>query len=156
MDTAFQPKITRVRFVVIPYTPVQMSGIGQDLIGLNFARWDRGLDARDGGAKPLAAKYARRKANAGRRGAVRDLNFTGRLRSSIQVLNAAENRVTIGPIEGVYTTSGKGRILSNSQVLTFNQQRARMWGLSPNDRTALVEQMLGIHQPVVARTVTVP
>lgn len=153
MKSNYQPKITRARFVVSPYTPQQMVGIGQSLIGFNFARWDRGVDANDAATKPLAAKYARRKAYTGRRRAVRDLNLTGRLRDSIRVLNASENKVTIGPVDGTYSSSAKYGVLTNSEVLTLNQRQWRMWAVSPNDRAAVLQQLLGIHKPVAAQNV---
>lgn len=151
MATKYQPKITRARFVVSPYTPQQMVQIGQSLIGFNFARWDRGIDATDSAAKPLAAKYARRKSYTGRRRAVRDLNLTGRLRDSIRVLNASENKVTIGPVDGTYSESTKYGVLTNSDVLSLNQRRSRMWAVSPNDRAAVLQLLMGIHKPVTAQ-----
>lgn len=152
MAEQYQPKITRARFVVSPYTPQQMISIGQTLIGLNFSRWNRGVDGADAAAAPLAAKYARRKAYTGRRKAVRDLNLTGRLRDSIRVLNASENKVTIGPVDGTYSSTRYG-VLTNSDVLTLNQRRSRMWAVSPNDRAAILEQLLNIHKPVSAQNV---
>ena len=152
MATKNETKISRARFVVIPYTPQQMVGIGQSLIGFNFARWNRGLDANDAPVKPLAAKYARQKSVKGRR-AVRDLNLTGRLRDSIRVLNSSENRVTVGPVDGIHSSSVKYGVLSNADVLSINQGQSRMWGVGQNGRVAVLRELLGVHKPVIAQKV---
>lgn len=152
MATKYQPKITRARFVVSPYTPQQMVGIGQSLIGFNFSRWDRGVDANDAPVNPLAAKYARKKSINGRR-AVRDLNLTGRLRDSIRVLNSSENQVTVGPVDGIHSSSAKYGVLTNADVLSINQGRSRMWAVSPNGRAAVLRELLGVHKPVIAQKV---
>lgn len=139
----FQTKITKARFVVSPFTGRQMVDVGRSLIDSNFERWDSGIDALDGRAPGLTAKYARFKSFARRKRAIRDLDLTGRLRASIQVLSANENKVTVGPTDGMYANSFKRGQLSFSAVLTLNQRRWRMWGVSPADKAKLLKMLAG-------------
>lgn len=147
-----QTKITKARFVVSPFTARQMVEVGQSLITSNFDRWDRGVDAADGRAPGLTAKYARFKSYSRRKRAIRDLDLTGRLRASIQVLSANENKVTIGPVDGVYSNSFKRGRMSFSAVLTANQRRWRMWGVSPADKAKLLQILTG-ERPLRAQIV---
>lgn len=129
-----------------------MADVGQSVIDSNFQRWDSGIDAVDGRAPGLKPKYARFKSFARRKRAIRDLDLTGRLRASIQVLAANENKVTIGPVDGLYLKSFKRGQLSFSAVLTLNQRRWRMWGVSPADKAKLLQVLAG-QRPLRAQIV---
>lgn len=142
MAQKHQTKISRARFVVSPFTASQMVEIGQSAISSIFENWNRGLDVSDAPAPPLAMNYAKVKLRTAG-SSVRDLNRTGRLRRSIKVLAANENKVTIGPADGMHTRLKRGGQLSFSDVLTLNQRRWRMWGLSPSGRAKLVSLLSG-------------
>ena len=146
-------KVTRARFVVRPYSPDEMVEAGASVIGSIFRRWDLGLDLAGVPAKPLTARYARSKAKRQGR-PIRDLNLTGRLRSSIQVLSPRENGFTIGPIDGGYPSLFARKSLSFSDVLEANQQRANMWGIGQAEREVAM-QFLREHPPVSAQIVKV-
>lgn len=160
MATPYQTKITKARFIVSPYTAQEMASFGQSIIDSNFARWDRGIDANDGPAPPLSFRirtrggkefrgagrevgYRAQKRKFGKQ-PIRDLNLTGQLRRSINVLEASENRAVMGPIDGIHTgqtSSIRTRIVKNAltfaDVLRINQRRWRMWGVSPSDNRLL-------------------
>lgn len=80
---------------------------------------------------------------------IRDLKLSGRLRRSIKVLNANENKITMGPTDGMHTRLKGGGQLSFSDVLTLNQRRWRMWGISPAEKAKLVRLFAG-ERPVKA------
>jgi hypothetical protein len=149
MAAKFQTKITKARFVYSPLSGERMAGIGKSLIDTIFERWDRGLDVQDTPARPLTAKYARFKSYSRRKRAVRDYDLTGKLRSSIQALSANQNKVTVGPIDGMHSRLKGGGQLSFSDVLTINQRRWRMWGVSPAEKAKLVRLFAG-ERPVKA------
>jgi hypothetical protein len=144
MPAKFETKITKARFVVSPYTAQEMIGFGQSIISSNFARWDHGMDANDGTAPPLKPRYAAFKSRRYGR-AVRNMNLTGRLRRSIKVLTANQNKAVMGTVEGIHTRSVKRRSLMFSDVLRLNNRRWRMWGISPRDKSELSRSM----RPVV-------
>ncbi len=154
MAAKYKTKIRRARFVVSPFTGAQMAQVGQEAINSVFARWDRSLDVADQSAPPLSTvSKGYRTAKLRRTGSsVRDLKFTGRLRRSIKVISATENRVTLGPVDGIHSRRKKGANLSFSDVLTINQRRWRMWGLSPSDKELVVRFFRG-ERPVRAEMV---
>jgi len=180
MAAKYQTKITKARFVVSPFSGRQMAEVGQSVIDSVFARWDIALDVNDRPAPPLTDRvkenrdlvYKAGKDLVGvmglpRYGAprgyrafkqrktgrtIRDLNLTGRLRRSIKVLSANENKAVLGPTDGIHTRSFKRGQVSFSEVLTFNQRRWRMWGVSPADKAKLLQVLAG-QRPVRAQIV---
>jgi len=142
MAVKFQTKITKARFVYSPLTGQRMAEIGTSLIAQIFERWDRGMGVSDSPARPLALGYAKAKQRRGGQG-IRDLSMTGRLRRSIKALSANQNKVTLGPTDGMHTRLKRGGILSFSDVLTLNQRRFRMWGVSQAERAKLVRLFAG-------------
>jgi len=142
MAVKFQTKISKARFVYSPLTGQRMAEIGTSLIAEIFERWDRGMGVGDSPAPPLAAGYAKSKQRKGG-SSVRDLHRTGRLRRSIKALAANQNKVTLGPTDGMHTRLKRGGIMSFSDVLTFNQRRFRMWGVSQDERAKIVRLFAG-------------
>lgn len=151
MAVKFQTKITRARFVYSPLSGQRMAEIGESLIGTIFERWDRGLDVNDQPAPPLAQAYEKAKQRKGGQ-TVRDLLRTGRLRRSIKALAANENKVTLGPTDGTHARLKRGGQLSFADVLTLNQRRWRMWGISPAEKAKLIRMFAG-ERPVKATLV---
>jgi hypothetical protein len=169
MAQPFYTKITKARFVRSPFTGREMAEIGETVLQTIFQRWDRGLDANDAPAPPLSERrviiqdvvfagggdlvgitsprvssdrgYRRYKQQRTGR-SLRDLHLTGRLRRSIKVLTANENRVVLGPLPGMHTRLKRGGILSFADVLRINNRRSLMWALSPQDRKVIVQLFL--------------
>lgn len=142
----FKTKITKARFTYSPFTPEEMKSIGDEIIRLNFERWDKAIDANDQPAPPLKEGYkARKMRKTGR--SVRDLYGPvgrGRLRRSIHVLQVNQNRGTIGCDAGIHTPSIKGRpSLTFDDVLNINQRKARMFAMSPRDREMWLRYVRG-------------
>lgn len=124
-----QPKITRARFVVSPFSSQQMVDLGGVFLGSMFARWDRAENVYDLPAKPLGKGYAIQKSKL-RRGNRRNLKSTGEMRAGIGVLEANENRVVIGAFDPVI-----------DQRIAFNNARDRQFGASPRDMTAVADEV---------------
>lgn len=154
MAQRYFTKITKARFVTSPFSGQQMAGFGQTLIESIFDRWDRGVDANDAPARPLAAKYAVAKQRQFARAAIRDLHRSGRLRRAIKVLSANQNKVTLGPTEGMHTRLKRGGMLSFADVLTINNRRSLMWAVAPSERRMLIQLFRGQH-PVRAERLKV-
>lgn len=165
MATKYQTKITKARFIYSPLSGQRMAEIGQSLIEAIFERWDRGIGVDGSPAPPLAQHRRQREdgtftnfrgyqvAKVRKTGSsIRDLKLSGRLRRSIKALSANENKVTLGPVDGMHTRLKRGGILTFSDVLTINQRRFRMWGVSPAEKAKLVRLFAG-ERPVKA-TVT--
>jgi len=177
MASKFQTKITKARFVYSPLSSERMAGIGKSLIETIFERWDRGLDVNDRPSPPLVERrkeyitkafeaspglvginnptrygtdrgYRARKQRITGSG-IRDLKLYGRLRRSIQALSANQNKVTVGPIDGMHSRLKGGGMLSFTGVLAINQRRWRMWGVSPAEKAKLVRLFAG-ERPVKA------
>ncbi len=121
MANNFQPKITSARFVVSPFSPQQMQGLGEVFLSSMFGRWDRAENVYDLPAKPLGKGYAIQKSKL-RRGNRRNLKSTSEMRAGIHVLAANENRVVIGADDPVI-----------DQRIAFNNARDRQFGASPKD-----------------------
>jgi len=178
LATKYQTKITKARFVVSPFTGSQMVEFGDSILSMIMARWDRGMDVNDATAPPLVSfqksyfdnvfkatgsglvsilRFNRVSADRGYRGfkqrktgrTIRDLNLTGRLRRSIKVLSASQNKMTLGPTDGMHTSLKRGGQLSFSDVLTLNQRRWRLWGISPSEKAKIVK-MFAAGRPVRA------
>lgn len=148
MAKKYETKLKKARFVVSPFSPEVMASMGSSIIAEIFGRWDRFMDVNDG-VVPAGKK-------------IQDLNMTGRLRRSIKALSANENKVTLGPTDGIHTSykrtgraitrDQRGRPVGNlsfSDLLTILQRRWRMWGISPSERTKLVKMMIA-RRPVKA------
>jgi hypothetical protein len=124
----------QARFRVPRLGPETMRALGQQIITLNIARWDRAVNAADQDAKPLSFKVAK---SGNRRGYAiqkqrktgrnrRDWWLTGALRASFQVIEAVTNRVRVG--------WNDGRMIVR---MRFNQGIDQMFGISPSDEAVL-------------------
>lgn len=126
----FKLKLVRSTFTLSPFTSEQMQQIGQDMLDQKMDRISRHINSQDQEAKPLAPHYARRKETRGR-APVRDWFFSGRLKSSLRVKFASENKVTLGN-----TREEVERYMSALRALD------EMWSDSPND-TKVLEESVG-------------
>lgn len=132
----FQPKITRARFVVSPFSSEQMTTLAGVLRDSMRTRMLAGLSVSDSPAKPLTPKYAATKQRRGGQ-PVRDWKLTGKTLNSMAVLSASENRAVIG-----FSDPRAARIAA------FNQRKERSFGVAPRDRQKLVE---AVHQMRVVK-----
>lgn len=134
--------VTRqARFRVPRLGPETMRTLGQQVIALNVARWDRAVNAADQPAKPLSYKrtksgnirgYAKQKQKKTGRNK-RDWWLTGALRAAFQVIEAVQNRVRVGWNTGPEIIK-----------MRFNQGIDQMFGISPADERVLT-QSIGQH-----------
>jgi hypothetical protein len=131
---AYQPKITKARFVLGPFSAEDMSVIGTFMCDRIRRRIESGLNVNDAPAKPLVAWYEKSK---GRRGLspLRDWTWRGRTLRSLAVKSASENHVTIG-----FTDS------QADYIAHINNLRERAFGVSEQDRKGLREIVLATLQ----------
>ena len=132
------------RFMTPQFTAEEMRGIGEYVRDLNLARWDRAMNVQDQRAKGLQVSkperidksgkiyflaprgYAIQKSRKGGRN-IRDWKLTGAMRKALRVIDAAAGRVLVG-------WSDEPMFLR----ATYNQAIEPMFGISPNDKTALL------------------
>lgn len=133
----FQPKITKARLVLSPFTSEQMLTIGNALSSSIITRIKSGKNANDEDAKPLKGArgnyvpYARWKMNHGL-APIRDwTGVTGRLLRSLKVLSVNENAGKIG-----FTDR------HSDNVAHALNKIEKAFGISPNDRQAMNEAVL--------------
>jgi hypothetical protein len=131
---AYQPKITKARFVLGPFSTEDMTVIGAFMCDRIRRRIESGLNADDAPAKALKPSYEKAK---GRRGLspLRDWTWRGRTLRSLAVKSASENQVTIG------FTDPQSDLIAH-----INNLRERAFGVSEQDRKALGEIVLGTLQ----------
>ena len=128
----FQAKITRVRFVLGPFTSEDMLDIGNVVVESIKTRLHKGLNINDQPAKPLKPGrngkkgYPEYKAGRGLQ-PFRDWFWTGRTLRSLKVKSASENRCVIGFIDP-----------NADRIAHINNIRERAFGISPKDRQAMV------------------
>ena len=132
----FQPRITKARFVLGPFTAEDMTTIGNFMCDRIRRRIQSGTNVNDAPAKPL------KPGKNGKRGypdykqsrglnPVRDWTWRGRTLRSLAVKSASENRVTIGFIDAQSDT-----------IAHINNLRERAFGVSQEDRKSLREIVL--------------
>lgn len=124
-----------------PFSTNQMLGFGNFMVGTIRTRIQAGLNANDDPAKPLAARYAMQKTRKGLL-AGRDWTWRGRTLRSMNVLSVNENRVVIGFVDA-----------QSDMVAHVNNQREKAFGVSPNDRRAMVPYLRAMLQQ--ARVISV-
>src|SRR5215471_8877192 len=123
MPARFEPVIKSARFDPRGVQAQQMLRLGNVLLASIQARLDRGETIYDAPARPLKDSYQRRKQRLGG-ASIRDLQFSGRMRRSLKVLEAGRNYAIIGPTDQ-----------EAANRLRWNQRRERQWGVSPvNER----------------------
>lgn len=139
----FQPKITRARFVLGPFTSEQMQAIGQVAADTIKTRILSGKNVEDQAAKPLSMRYKKRADESGRltygsdtgyrglklkRGLapIRDWFFRGLTIGSLKVKSANENRVVVGFVND-----------QADKIAHINNLREKAFGVSPNDRNVI-------------------
>ncbi len=128
---AFQPKITRARFVLGPFTSEDMQTIGNVLRDSIASRIGKGLNVNDAETKPLKPGrnghrgYPDYKAARGLQ-PFRDWFWTGRTMRSLKVKSASENRVVIGFIDP-----------NADRIAHVNNLREKQFGVSPMDRKSM-------------------
>jgi hypothetical protein len=127
---AFQPKITKARFVLGPFTAEDMTVIGNFMCDRIRRRIESGTNVDDAPAKPLKPGYEKLKVRRGLM-PIRDWTWRGRTLRSLAVKSASENHVTIG-----FTDA------QSDQIAHVNNLRERAFGVSPADRKALGQIIL--------------
>jgi len=127
---AYQPKITKARFVLGPFSAEDMTVIGTFMCDRIRRRIQSGLNAEDAPAKPLTAVYQKTKGLHGL-SPLRDWTWRGRTLRSLAVKSASENHVTIGFIDP-----------QSDYIAHINNLRERAFGVSGEDRKALREIVL--------------
>ena len=135
----FQTVIRRARFVYSPYTAEEMQGFAQVLADVIRTRIQSGQNIYDLPATPL------KPGKPGRRGypdykiarglqPIRDWTWTGHTLRCLKVLRVNENRAVIGFLDEALPR----RHQTASQIAFYNNLRERQWGVSPQDRQALI------------------
>jgi hypothetical protein len=127
----FQAKITRVRWVLGPFTAEDMLTIGNVVRDSIAERIGKGLNAEDAPAKPLKPGRNGRRGYPDYKAArglqpFRDWFWTGRTMRSLKVKAVSENRVTIGFVDP-----------NADRIAHVNNLREKQFGVSPKDRMAL-------------------
>jgi hypothetical protein len=134
----FQPKITRARWVLGPFTAEDMQAIGNVLLDSISARIRKAVNVSDAEARPLKPGrnghrgYPDYKAARGLQ-PFRDWFWTGRTMRSLKVKSASENRVVIGFVDP-----------NADRIAHVNNLRERQFGVSPRDRLALNAIVLAV------------
>jgi hypothetical protein len=134
----FQPKITRARWVLGPFTAEDMQTIGNVLVDSISARIRKAVNVNDAAARPLKPGrnghrgYPEYKAARGLQ-PFRDWFWTGRTMRSLKVKSASENRVVIGFVDP-----------NADRIAHVNNLRERQFGVSPRDRLALNAIVLAV------------
>jgi hypothetical protein len=127
----FQPKITRARFVLGPFTAEDMLGVGNVVRDSIAERIGKGLNVDDSPAKPLKPGknghrgYPDYKAARGLQ-PFRDWFWTGRMMRSLKVKQVSENRAVIGFVDPYA-----------DRIAHVNNMREKQFGVSLKDRRAL-------------------
>jgi hypothetical protein len=137
----WQPKVTHARFVVGALSSDQMLSLGNILADTIRDRIGSGLNGADVPGRPLAAKYAEKKARMGKE-PIRNWTLTGKTLRSLRCLAANENRALVGfnnPIAG--------------RIAHWNNLKERAFAVSPRNRQVLVAAVSATLR--VARVVTV-
>jgi hypothetical protein len=145
----FQTVVRRARFVYSPYTADEMQGFGQLLADTIRARIQSGQNIYDQAAAPLKPGKPGRRGypdNKSARGLqpIRDWTWSGHTMRCLKVLTVNENRAVLGFLDEAMP----GRGQTASQIAFWNNQRERMWGVSPRDRAAVVAAIVN-HRPLV-------
>ena len=127
----FQAKITRVRWVLGPFTAEDMQTIGNVVRDSIAARIGKGLNVEDAPARPLKPGRNGRRGYPDYKAArglqpFRDWFWTGRTMRSLKVKAVSENRVTIGFVDP-----------NADRIAHVNNLREKQFGVSPKDRMAL-------------------
>lgn len=137
-----QPKITRARFVLGPFSAEQMQTIGSAVLDSIAARIRAGLNVNDSPAKRLSfdkkGAYGRRKVRKGLQ-AVRDWTWTGNTMRALAVKSVSENRVVIGFSDP-----------KSDMIAHVNNRREKQFGVSPKDRGVLTRVVLAVLRQVNA------
>lgn len=107
------------------FSAEDMRAIGAEAVRVEGLRWAAGLDLSDQPARPLAPRYAKRKARFGQR-PIRNLRLTGSMAAARQVVGAELNRVQIEFV------GAEARRRANE-----NLRRNPMIGLSPMDQAVV-------------------
>ena len=111
----------------------QMRQLAETAIATEGARWARGLNLKDGPAKPLVRWYERHKRHV-TNSPIRDLRYTGQMASARQITFVGPNRARVEFV------GGPALLKANA-----NQDREPQIGLSPMDRqvvSRLAQQLL--------------
>jgi hypothetical protein len=138
-------RITKARFVFSPFTSEEMVAIGNVAVDSIKARILRGQTVNDTAARPLSAKYLKRKTQYGGRhpgrAPLRDWYFRGATLRAMAVTSASENSVRVG-----FTTE------QADQIAHRNNLREKQFGASPKDLAAVNAAVLATlrQQRVVA------
>lgn len=140
------------------FSPAQSARIGEAALASIQQRFQLAGDIHDSPAKDLAdgyKKFKQRRVGS----SVRDLRLSGRLYKAMAVLQARPDLVRIGFENSQYpgrfkkvpvsmdfwgkTTYRKVHVagLSVHDVVRINNRRSAQWGLSPNDKAAIVAQI---------------
>lgn len=128
---AFQPKISRARFVYSPFSAAQMVDIGNVMAETIITRIKSGVNAADNQSKALKPGrngkkgYPDYKMSRGR-APIRDWFFRGLTLGSLKVVRASENSVTIGFVNP-----------QADLIATINNRRELAFAVSPNDKKTL-------------------
>lgn len=141
---------------MIPGIRIEYNGVNVRLVGFRFSKFDnlriletgiasikgrlaKGIGENDGPTKPLTKRYARFKAFARRKKAVRDLDLTGRLLSEIKPRYADDRQATADAV----TRLGRLKARVHRDLLQ----------LSDNDQKAMLEKAGDLFAEGAAQTV---
>ena len=138
----FQTVIGHARFVYSPYTAEEMLGFAQLLADTIRTRIQRGQNIYDQAAAPLKPGLPGRRGYPDYKVArglepIRDWTWSGHTLLCLKVLTVNEHRAAIGFLDEALP----GRSQTASEIAFWNNQRERMWGVSPRDRVVVVEAM---------------
>jgi hypothetical protein len=126
----FQPRITKARFVLGPFSAEDMTTIGNFMCDRIRRRIQSGVNVDDAPSRALGPGYQKAKIRRGLN-PVRDWTWRGRTLRSLAVKSASENRVAIGFIDAQSDT-----------IAHINNLRERAFGVSQEDRKSLREIVL--------------
>jgi hypothetical protein len=145
----FQTVIRRARFTYSPFTAQEMQGFAQLLADTISTRIQSGQNIYDQAAAPLKAGQAGRRGYPDYKEArgldpIRDWTWSGHTMRCLKVLTASQNRAVIGFLDEALP----GRSQTAAQIAFWNNQRERMWGVSPADRDKVIPLIYN-YRPVV-------
>lgn len=127
--TPFKATIKRAKVGTPGFSADRMLYFGNILNNDIARRFDQALDIYDAAAPALSASYSKFKVTGKYHGApIRNLLLTGRLRRSMKVKRASQNKVTLGFTDPV-----------SDERMTFNQRRSNMYGMSPKNEAKVLQ-----------------
>lgn len=131
----FSLKIGRsTRLLNLGFSAPQMRIVAEAAARAEEDRWRRGQNVHDLAAKPLSARYARRKQRKGG-SPIRDMRLTGALITAHQPTRITENYAVVD-----FSSA------QQSEKAWINQEIEEMVGLSPADKILVSQVIDELHQ----------